>query len=162
MTTQDYATHRPIGSQLKEGDCISLTAYYKVKEHRISENKDPVVIVQSVKDPNEYIQISENLIDKDFYSADYYAEEVSLPITELEQVFLSAGSDIFSVSFNKQDESERILRGYSTGKIVLAKAQVIDAEVNEFRQVDLREINWLVLRGVKYTLKYKKSKAKTK
>lgn len=155
--TASYNTHRPIGFKVQPNEILNLNHFYKVLEHKVT-HAGPVVVVQSTSDPSQVVEVSESLIDQQFYSSDYYAEEVEIPLTEAEKILLGAGENIFSVGFTKLDNSERTLRGYLTGSISLGRAQVIDAELNQVRQVDLRTLNFLIYKGVRYVVKGSKKK----
>lgn len=156
-----YNTYRPVGYNVQPGEILNLKHFYKVVEHKVTST-GPVVLVQSVTDPNQLVEVSESLINQQFYSSDYVAEEVEIPLTQVEEVFLSAGDTIFSVLFKKQDGTSRLLKGTLTGKISLGRAQVIDCEKNEVRLVDLREIDWVILQGTKFVVKGKKKTTKAK
>lgn len=160
MTT-NFNTHRPVGSKVQPNEILNLHHFYKVLEHKVT-HAGPVVVVQSTSDPSQVVEVSESLIDQQFYSSDYFNEEVEIPLTEAEKILLGAGENIFSVCFTKMDGSIRILRGYLTGSISLGRAQVIDAELNEIRQVDLREITWLCYKGVRFNVKSKNKKSNKK
>lgn len=163
MTTS-YNTHRPVGSEVQTGEILNLNHFYKVLEHKVTK-AGQVVLMQSTSDPSQVVEVSESLIDQQFYSSDYYTEEVETTLKEIEEIFLSAGESVFSVLFTKDDGSKRLMKGYLTDKISLGRAFVIDCEVEEgskIRQVDLRTVEMLIYRGVKYVVKGSKKKSASK
>lgn len=104
------------------------------------------------------------------YSADQFDPDgiVELPKTQLVQRLMAAGKLPFTVTWIKQDGSERTLRGrlIGTAEHELGYSWVEDLDLpreekgGRMRQVDHRTIQSMIVDGVKYVLKDAK-KAKT-
>jgi len=94
------------------------------------------------------------------HSADQYHKEVRAAMTRVARYILDAGIRPFTVSFTKQDGSERTMHCRLLGddaETILGRVMVVDLDKGltakaEIRQVDLRTIKWLILDGVKYVV----------
>jgi hypothetical protein len=94
-----------------------------------------------------------------FSSADTYESEESLTKTALAEKLVSAGPLPFTVCFIKSKGVERVLRGrLLEHENLLGRSLVHDFDVTKgppLREVDHRSLKWLIVNGVKYTLKGK-------
>lgn len=90
-------------------------------------------------------------------SADTFKEIRRITRTEMAQILSDACCDVFTVTFIKQDGSERVLRGRVVqSENILGRVMVEDLDLStsmNYRQVDLRTIKNLVIQGIKYVLK---------
>ena len=91
-------------------------------------------------------------------SADYYAEEVKVSKTKAAE-FLSTSFHVpLTVSFEKQDGKERILRGrLMSTEPLLGRSYVEDLDIEgdskkRLRLVDHRTIRWIIVQGTKYVV----------
>ena len=153
-------------SELKVGDILSETQYYKVVE--IVEKSNGLKtekLVKVVNDRGFSFYIGEAVVEEGIYTANQYSKEVQITRTELIQKFAHVGDTVFTVSFNKASGDERILIGYlvqvETG---FGRSTVIDLQASKgsnpnhdgrLRQVDHRTLNWLIHKNVKHTVKSK-------
>lgn len=91
-------------------------------------------------------------------SADTFTQIQKVTKTEMAEILMDACCNVFTVTFIKQDGSERVLRGrLLNSEGILGRVMVEDLDVprvmNNYRQVDLRTIKTLVISGTKYVLK---------
>jgi len=91
------------------------------------------------------------------YSADQFHEEVKVTKTKAAEILISAYNRPFTVCFDKQDGTERKLRGRLVEpEPLLGRSHVEDLDIktgHKLRLVDHRTIKWLILEGVKYVVK---------
>lgn len=148
-------------NEIKEGDIITITHYVKVKsktEQFLSSDIKLQVIDLNTGGPINVV--GKDLVDK-MESADKYEKEEQLTKTELAAKFIKAGRRVFTVVFQKADESIRTLRGrLLRSEPLLGRSYVEDLDLvvgsNRQRLVDHRGILSLIIGNVRYTLKGKK------
>lgn len=90
------------------------------------------------------------------YSADYFASEERVTMTKAAEILISSYNRPLTVRFQKQDKKMRTLRGrLISAEPLLGRSHVedLDESGNRMRQVDHRTIEWLIVDGVKYTVK---------
>ncbi len=94
-----------------------------------------------------------------FVSADTFESEEGVTKTELARKLVDAGPAPFTVCYRKARGEERILRGrLLEHEDLLGRSLVHDFDVEKgtpLREVDHRTLQWLIINGVKYTLKGK-------
>lgn len=141
-------------SKVKVGERLSFTYYTEVLE----KNGDSLKVKDSngqtftIKDPKGTLF---NSID----SAAQFSTEKKVSRTDAVNALLSARDSVFTVNYDKADGTNRTLVGrLLDNENLLGRSNVIDLELpssekNKMRQVDHRTIHWLILRGVKYTVK---------
>lgn len=140
-------------SNIKVGEYLSTTMYMKV----LSKNPDGI----RVEDSNGQVfdVRGKQLIENTTNSNQQYSTEEKVNKTRAAELLTSAGDSVFTVVFEKQDGTERKL----TGRLLetenqMGRSNVADLEItsgNNMRQVDHRTIKYLILKGVKYTVKTK-------
>lgn len=99
--------------------------------------------------------ITGELVDQ-VYSADFFDKTETKSLTELAQLLSTSFNIPFTVSFEKQDGKERILRGrLKSPEPLLGRSYVedLDKKENRIRLVDHRHLNWMIVNGVKYVRK---------
>ncbi len=118
------------------------------------------LIVTDLDHNKRQIKITGTDLIKNSLSADQFIETEKCTKTQAAEILISLHNRPFTVSFNKADKSERVLRGrLIKHEALLGRSMVedldepIDAPKGRLRQVDHREINWLVVEGVKYVVK---------
>lgn len=138
---------------VKAGDLMAFTYYTKVKTVRSADE----LIVTDLDGGSKDIRIQGDELIRNAFSADQHEEEVKVSKTQAAEILVNSPNRPLSVSFEKADGSERVLRGRLVGaEPLLGRSMVEDLDVadkNRLRQVDHRTINWLVVDGVKYIVK---------
>ena len=97
-------------------------------------------------------------------SANQYDQEVKLSASDLSRKVLEADRIPFTVCFDTKDKSKRVLtgrlrdgdgfRGYANvDELVDGETDGVKDPKNRIRRVDLRELHWLIVDGVKYISK---------
>ena len=143
---------------------VARTFYAKVKEvfpgvkHDFSRGGPREMECMDLEDKSHYSVRGSELIGK-FVSADTWKTEVQVPRTQIAQALIGAGALPFTVCFLKSKGVERILRGrLLEHEDLLGRSMVYDFDVESgapMRMVDHRTLLWLILNGVRYTLKEK-------
>jgi hypothetical protein len=148
----DKPTKKLVASQLTVGDFLSRTSYMKITaEDRPNRGF-------SVKNEGgvEW-SIDKNILEKECYSADQYAETKVVTRTELVNIFQRAGDAVFTVWYTKKEGELRKLVGYLINvENGFGRSNVVDLEVktgHRMRQVDHRTIEDLILKNVRYQIK---------
>lgn len=92
-------------------------------------------------------------------SADTFNEIRRITKTEMAELIVDSCCDVFTVTFIKQGGQERVLRGRLIssesllGRVMVEDLDLLNVGLNSYRQVDLRTIKELIIRGVKYVIK---------
>ena len=92
-------------------------------------------------------------------SADTFNEIRRITKTEMAELIVDSCCDVFTVTFIKQGGQERVLRGRLIssesllGRVMVEDLDLLNIGLNSYRQVDLRTIKELIIRGVKYVIK---------
>lgn len=142
--------------KIETGDLMAFIYWTRVR--KITGNGSSQVLeVEDLDNGNDPIRIhSKELIEKSF-SADQFYKEEKVNKTRAAEVLVHSVNRPFTVSFQKTDGEERVLRGRLVKpEPLLGRSMVEDLDVkgvNRLRQVDHRTINYLIVDGVKYTVK---------
>ena len=139
-------------SKIKVDDIMSFVYYTKVK----SVNGDTVVVCD-LDDENKEISISgKELLEKSF-SADQFENEENCSKTRAAEILIHSATRPLTVCFLKTDGEERTLRGRLVKpEPLLGRSMVEDLDLksdHRLRQVDHRTIKYLIVDGVKHTVK---------
>ncbi len=139
-------------AKIKKDEVLALTYYVK----SLSTVKQDKLPVKDLDRDNPFLIEGQALL-KTCSSADQFSKTEKKNMTELAGIFINVGNLPFTVCFTKANGQERILRGrYLSHEKLLGRSKVHDFDVNSgmhLRQVDHRELKWLVVDGVKYILK---------
>jgi hypothetical protein len=141
---------RPEG--VKSGDVMSVTFYVKV------ENAHPDALrCKGLLGAPDFDIRGRELIES-AHSADQFHSEEKVSRTQAVKALQGAGVRPFTVCFDKLDGTERVLRGIlyeSEESTTMGRSMARDLDVADDRprQVDHRTVKWLILGGVKYTVK---------
>jgi hypothetical protein len=107
-------------------------------------------------DRNEFNVIGDSLIAASF-SADQFVVEEKVTKTKAAELLVAAFNRPLTVCFTKADGSERVLRGRLVEpEPLLGRSHVEDLDVTDkhrLRLVDHRTLRWLIVNGIKYTVK---------
>lgn len=143
--------------KVQSGDLMGLVYWVKVRKNEV-RNKNHALEVADVATGNVFEVYGDKLIEES-YSADQYNKEKKVTATELAEVFITAINKPFTVWFTKANGELRKLRGkYVSHEALMGRSHVIDLDVDKgtpLRLVDHRNIESLIVDGVKYVLKKK-------
>lgn len=144
-------------SKVKANDVMAFVNYVKVKSVTAGGAE---LIVTDLDHNKRDIKITCTDLIKNSLSADQFDSTEKVTKTEAAEILITLHNRPFTVSFLKADKSERILRGrLIKHEALLGRSMVEDLDEpsdspkGRVRQVDHREINWLVVEGVKYVVK---------
>lgn len=162
--SEERKTYPTDADKVKVGDLMAIIHYVKVS--RISGQFVSEMEVAPVDRPNEPIKVSGRSLITDALSADYFAEEIKTTMTDVAEKLTTSHNRPLTVCFTKQpgkDETsgqERTLRGrFLSHEALLGRSYVEDMDKpvgDRIRLVDHRTLKWLIVDGVKYTVKGKK------
>lgn len=133
-------------------EIISFTVYATV-----DEKYDDGVVCNDIYTGTRYTIFGPTHYN--FKSADIFSRIENSNKTELAKKILNAGTDVFTVEFVKQNGENRTIRGrLVSDDSLMGRALVEDLDiplstVSNIRQVDLRTLKSLIIRGVKYVVK---------
>jgi hypothetical protein len=120
--------------------------------------RDPILIVEDVSKNNsigEFRIEGKKLIEK-CLSADLYAEEVFVSQTEVIKKLMASQNRPLTVKWTKKNGEDRTLRGRYVGEEALrGYSWCIDLDEggDAMKQVDHRTLQFLIVDGVKFTVK---------
>lgn len=159
-TTFERTTHKTDHTKVKVGDIMAVLHFVKVDRVLLGGEQISVKPVLSGSTTDGF-HINGKTLIQDCLSADYYKEEQQVTMTKAAEILVGSVNCPFSVCFEKQDGEERILRGLLVRpEPLLGRSLCRDLEKKEekeqFRLVDHRTILWIVVGGVKYSVKGKK------
>ena len=137
-------------NDIKAGEFISTTMYLQI----VKKTKDGVMVKNS--QGQEFEVRGTNLLETTFKSASQCENTKKVTRTELAEILVNLGDQVFTVNFDKQTGENRTLIGYKVStENLMGRVNVIDLEVtgHNLRQVDLRTIKSLIVNNVKYVVK---------
>lgn len=138
---------------IKQGEMLSVTYYLRV----LSVDKGTGSIQVEDQNGQKFTVRGKDLIQESMYSGEQYSEEKKVSRTEATNILRNAGDTVFTVEFEKADGQTRVLTGHLIDtENEFGRSNVVDLEIikgHPLRQVDHRTINWIVFKGVKYTVK---------
>lgn len=144
-------------NKVKDNDLMAFVNYVKVK--KVASNGEELIVSPLDKNSKD-IRITGYDLVVNALSADQFENTEKVTKTEAAEILISSHNRPFTVSFNKADGSERVLRGrLIKPEPLLGRSMVEDldesatASKGRVRQVDHREINWLIVGGIKYQVK---------
>jgi hypothetical protein len=144
-------------NKVKDNDLMAFVNYVKVK--KVASNGEELIVSPLDKNSKD-IRITGYDLVVNALSADQFETTEKVTKTEAAEILISSHNRPFTVSFNKADGSERVLRGrLIKPEPLLGRSMVEDldesatAAKGRVRQVDHREINWLIVGGMKYLVK---------
>lgn len=150
----DRKQNPPEPGKVKEGDLMAFLFYTKVQAtHKNGEH----LSVVNLDTDKPFEVIGSDLVQFGF-SADQYAEEVTLSRTELiRDVFLTAGNRPFTVCFIKKDGTDRVLRGcLIQPDPIFGESLVRDFDQpigDRFRKVAHKTVQYMIIDGIKYVVR---------
>lgn len=150
----DREKHDVKSDQVNTDDLMAFMYWVKVK--KITNHGESLQVV-NLDDEDSLITINgKELIEKSM-SADQHQDIQKVNKTKAAELLVNSTNRPFTVCFLKTDGEERVLRGRLVKpEPLLGRSMVEDLElkgVNRLRQVDHRTIKYLIVDGVKYTVK---------
>ena len=146
-----------VPSKVSTNDLMAFVNYVKVKQVL---NGGEELIVEDLDHNRRQIKISGKDLIRNSLSADQFTDTEKVTKTEAAEILISLHNRPFTVSFNKADKSERVLRGrLIKHEALLGRSMVedldepADSKKGRVRQVDHREVNWIIVEGVRYVVK---------
>ncbi len=160
-TTQNDADARksnPVMPTEVKKDHLMAFIYW-VKVESVACNGEDLSILDVVGSAGK-IRVQGQSLVAGSLSADQYKETVKVSKTQLAQLLVDSSNRPFTIVFEKQDKTNRTLRGrLISHEALLGRSMVedLDLPLNEkggrVRLVDHRTLKSLVVDGVKYELK---------
>src|SRR5262245_7936418 len=154
MNDTERVFHKVDPGRVKAGDLMAFVYYVRVK--KADTDAPSVDVVGLDRDQGEFSVRGARLISNAF-SADQYLEEVRVSMTRAAEVLVSSFNRPLTVCFVKQAGGLRVLRGrLLKPEPLLGRSHVEDLDVagrDRIRLVDHRTIRYLIVDGVKYTVK---------
>lgn len=152
---EDRKINKVTPSKVKVDDLMAFVNYVKVNQVLAGGEE---LIVTDLDHNTRKIKIAGKDLVENSLSADQSEETVKVSKTEAAEILISLHNRPFTVSFEKADGKERVLRGrLIKHEALLGRSMVEDldesADKNRVRQVDHRTINFIVVEGVKYQVK---------
>jgi hypothetical protein len=145
---------------VKKDDLMAIIYYVKVSE--VNKAGDAMV-VQDLLTGLDKINVSGKDLIANSLSADYFEKEEKVTMTRLAELLTESPNRPLTVCFIKKDGSERKLRGkWVAQEKMMGRSFCEDLDIKKtdkedgMREVDHRTIQYLIVDGVKYTLKSKK------
>lgn len=153
--SEERKTNATDPKKVEKNHLMAFTYWAKVKEVR---SNGEALIICDLDNGNTEIQVTGKELVARAYSADQYAEEEKVGKTKAAELLVSSPNRPFTVCFEKQDGTERVLKGRLVQpEPLLGRSMVEDLEATDpkgrLRQVDHRTIKYLIVDGVKYTVK---------
>jgi hypothetical protein len=156
----ERSVHKPDPDKVKAGDLHRFTYYAKVtrNENRGSEHQ---LQVEDVDRGNAKFGVNGNELIVHSQSADQVHEEVKWPLTKVAQLLTELDYvQVFTACFNKQGGEERVIHARllpspetSLGRSMCEDLDLPGPTEKRIRQIDRRTLKWLILDGVRYTVK---------
>jgi hypothetical protein len=142
-------------AKVKAGDLMAIVQYVQVTQVR---NNGETLFVNDLNSSLKDIRIQGAELVQECLSADQYAEEKKVTMTNLAEVLISSFNRPLTVCFIKTDNTERVLKGrFIATEPLMGRSHVEDLEIDRtqhrLRLVDHRTVQWLIVDGVKYSLK---------
>lgn len=154
---KDRKINKVVPSKVSNGDLMAFVNYVKVRQ--VLENGEELIVTDLDHNKRDIKIAGKDLVENSL-SADQFIETEKVTKTEAAEILISLHNRPFTVSFNKADKSERLLRGrLIRHEALLGRSMVedldepLDSPKGRIRQVDHREINFITCEGVKYIVK---------
>lgn len=148
-------------NSIKKDDIMAFVYWVKVQPQTETWNvtsggKRNILCVKNIDDGMEFEVRGTDLIEKG-YSANQFEEETKVTKTKTAEILVSSHNRPLTVCFEKLNGEERVLRGrLITPEPLLGRSMVEDLDgdgTNRMRLVDHRTIKYLIIDGVKHSVK---------
>lgn len=158
ISSEVQQTQHPVDPmKIEQNHMMMLVQYVKVQKtySRMTEKIDCSPLDDGVG--AGVFEVRGNKLIQRMYSADQYHETKEVSQTKVLEIFTTSFNRPFTICFDKQDGTERILRGrFIAQEPLRGRSWVEDLDKPEGdrrRQVDHRTVKYLICEGVKYVAK---------
>jgi len=142
-------------TKVKSDDLMAFLYYARV--NRIRQNGSELSVTDV--DRQSPFDVNGKVLVESAYSADQFHTTKRTTKTKVAEILISSPNRPLTVCFLKATGEERVLRGRLVKpEPLLGRSMVEDLDLtsgNRLRQVDHRTICWLVVDGIKYTVRSK-------
>ena len=149
----DRKINQTDATKVNTDDLMAFVYYVKVTKN-VNTNE---LLVADLDNNDNLISVKGKELIQRAFSADQYAEEMKITKTQAAELLVNSPNRPFTVSFQKTDGSERVIRGRLVRpEPLLGRSMVEDLDksgTDRLRQVDHRTINFLIVDGTKYIVK---------
>lgn len=149
--------NKVVAHKVAKTDLMALTYYVKVKSVNSAGES---IQVEGVDEGVGEFSVNGRALIENSTSADQFAETVTLSKTKICEISISSYHRPFTVCFDKQDGSERILIGRLIApEPIFGRSRVEDLDLEKtdkedrMRLVTHLTVKWLIVDGVKYIVK---------
>jgi hypothetical protein len=157
IETFERRRHKVDPGRIKPGELMACVYYVKVK--KVNDGGASLQVQDLDGDQGEFVVRGAKLIGGSF-SADQYQEEEKVTMTRAAEILIASYNRPLTVCFLKKRGEQRLLRGrLLQPEPLLGRSHVEDLDVsgkNRIRLVDHRTIRFLIVDGVKYTVRGRK------
>lgn len=149
-------SHKTVPSDIQKDDVMAIIYYVKVTD---TKKNGEELIVQDLLHGTGSLKVTGKELIEASLSADRFQEEVKVSMTKMADIFCESFNRPFSVCFTKKDGNDRVLKGRYIAEVPrmgyswVEDLEKVGVEKNPVRQVNHHTIKWLVVDGVKYTVK---------
>lgn len=157
LNNEDPRRPEPVQyDKIKEGDLMAFIYYGKIKSKDFIDIHESVQVAGVAGAPSGFHVHGKDLIEVGF-SADQFNRTEKLSKTAIAEILTTSYNRPFTVCFEKQDGTERTLRGRLVQpETLLGRSHVEDLDIkegNNLRLVDHRTLKFLIVNGVRYQVK---------
>jgi hypothetical protein len=139
--------------KVKRGDLMAFTYFGFVQD--TSNVGQTELIVEGLN--GDTFRVSGDSLIENAASADQYLKTKKVNKTEAAEILVASHNRPFTVCFTKADGNKRVLKGrLLRHEPLMGRSYVEDLEIKSghpLRQVDHRNIVYLIVDGIKYTVK---------
>jgi hypothetical protein len=143
-----------VARNVKVGDLMASINYVRVKQ---VNNGGQELVTEDLLNGFQSLTITGKDLVESCLSANQFQKEMKITKTQAAELLISSYNRPFTVVFEKQDGTERTLRGrLIRPEPLLGRSMVEDMETtdkNKERLVDHRTIKSLIVDGIKYVVK---------
>lgn len=146
-------------TKVKKGDLMAVVTFVKVDEtnRKWSTDRTDQINVSDVDGKWGQFQVVGGTLIENMLSADHYEEVKKVTKTELATILSNSYNTPFTVVFKKKTGETRLLRGrLLQPEPLMGRCHVEDLDItsgSRLRLVDNRELETLIVKGVKYEAK---------
>ena len=139
--------------KVKRGDLMAFTYFGFIQD--TSNLGQTELIVEGLN--GDTFRVSGDSLIENAASADQYVKSKKVNKTEAAEILVASHNRPFTVCFTKADGTKRVLKGrLLRHEPLMGRSYVEDLEIKSghpLRQVDHRNIVYLIVNGIKYTVK---------
>lgn len=154
---KDRVINKVVPSKVGTNDVMAFVNYVSVKQ--VLKGGEELIVTDLDHNKRDIKIAGKDLIENSL-SADQFSSTEKVTKTEAAEILITLFNRPFTVSFQKADKSERVLRGrFVKHEALLGRSMVedldeaADSPKGRIRQVDHREINWITVEGTRYIVK---------